>query len=76
LIFTDLQILTLVRAHPGLNLYQLTKKAQEEMSIGGKCNWTIGKVQKSVERLKGDKKVQTRYVVERQRTCQQVYATV
>jgi len=72
--FTDVQILTLIRAHPGLNVYQLAKKAQDEMSMGGQCNWTTGKVQKAVERLKMEKKVETRYVVKRCRTCQEVYA--
>jgi hypothetical protein len=74
--FTDLQVLALVRAYPYLNVYQLAKKAREEMSMGGQCTWTTGKVQKSVERLKKEKKVETRYVVRRQRTCQEVYATV
>jgi hypothetical protein len=74
--FTDVQVLTLVRANPGLNVYQLTKKARAEMSIGGQCTWTTGKVQKSVDRLKKEKKVETRYIVRRQRTCQEVYATV
>jgi hypothetical protein len=64
--FTNVQVLALVRAYPCLNVYQLAKKAQEEMSMGGQCTWTTGKVQKSVERLKKEKKVETRYVVRRQ----------
>ena len=44
--FTDHQVLTLVRAYPGLNIYQLTKKANEEMGMAGRCNWTTGKVRK------------------------------
>lgn len=76
MIFTDIQVLTLVRAYPGLNIYQLTKKAKKEMGMGGRCNWTTGKVQKAVERLKMDRKVQTRFVVKRGRSCQEVYATV
>ena len=68
--FTDVQVLTLVRANPGLNLYQLQKKAEEEMP---KWPWTIGKVQKAVERLKKEKKVETRFVVKGGRSCQEVY---
>lgn len=74
--FTDYQVLTLVRAYPGLNIYQLTKKAKEEMCMDGRCNWTTGKVQKAVQRLINANKVKTTYVVRRCRTCQQVYATV
>ena len=68
--FTDVQVLTLVRASPGLNLYQLQKKAEEEMP---KWPWTIGKVQKAVERLKKEKKVETRLVVKGGRSCQEVF---
>ena len=68
--FTDIQVLTLVRASPGLNLYQLLKKAEEEMP---KWPWTIGKVQKAVERLKKEKKVETRFVVKGGRSCQEVF---
>ena len=74
--FTDIQVLTLVRAYSGLNIYPLTKKAKEEMGMNGRCNWTTGKVQRAVERLKKDNKVKTRYEVRKWRTCQQVYATV
>ena len=74
--FTDHQVLTLVRAYPGLNIYQLTKKAKVEMGMKGRCSWTTGKVQKAVQRLIKAKKVETRYVVRRCRTCQQVYATL
>jgi hypothetical protein len=74
--FTDVQVLTLIRANPGLNVYQLAKKAKEEMGMGGQCSWTTGKVQKAVERLKKERKVKTQYIVRRQRTCQLVYATV
>ena len=68
--FTDVQVLTLIRASPGLNLYQLQKKAEEEMP---KWPWTIGKVQKAVERLKKEKKVETRFVVKGGRSCQEVF---
>ena len=74
--FTDHQVLTLVRAYPGLNIYQLTKKAKEEMGMNGRCNWTTGKVQKSVKRLIKGNKVETMYVIRSRRTCQQVYATL
>ena len=74
--FTDYQVLTLVRAYPGLNIYQLTKKAREEMGMDDRCNWTTGKVQKAVQRLIRANKVKTRYVVRRCRTCQLVYATL
>ena len=71
--FTDTQVIALIRAYPGLNLYQLTKKANEEM---GRWPWTIGKVQKAVQRLKKDGKISTRLVVNGGRACQQVFATV
>lgn len=71
--FTDIQVLTLVRAHPGLNLYQLQKQAEKDM---WRWTWTIGKVQKAVERLKKEKKVETRLVINGGRSCQEVYSTV
>lgn len=71
--FTDIQVLTLVRANPGLNLYQLEKKAKEEMS---KWPWTFGKIQKAVERLKKEKKVETRLVVRGGRSCQEVFCKI
>lgn len=76
MIFTDLQVLNLIRAHPGLNVYQLAKKAQEEMSMDGRCTWTYGKIQKAVERLKAERKIKTRYIVRRGRSCQLLYVTV
>jgi hypothetical protein len=76
LIFTDVQVLTLIRAYPGLNIYQLAKKAQEEMGMGGRCTWTYGKIQKAVERLKAEQKIKGRYIVRSGRSCQLLYATV
>lgn len=73
MIFTDIQVLTLVRAHPGLNLYQLQQQAEKEM---GRWPWTIGKIQKAVERLKAERKVETRSIVKGGRSCQEVFATV
>lgn len=63
---TDYQVLTLVRAHPGLNLYQLRQKAEEEM---GKWPWTIGKIQAAVRRLESDRKVETETVLQGGRAC-------
>jgi hypothetical protein len=74
--FTDLQVLTLVRAHPGLNLYQLTETAKKEMNLMGECNWTTGKIQKAVERLKKEEKVETRLVINGGRSCQEVYCKI
>jgi hypothetical protein len=74
--FTDVQVLTLIRAYPGLNVYELAKKAQAEMNMGGRCTWTYGKIQKAVERLKAERKINGRYVVRRNRSCQLLYATV
>ncbi len=71
--FTDMQVLTLVRACPGLNLYQLEKKAKEEMP---RWTWTIGKIQKAVERLKKEKKVETVLKVNGGRACQEVYCRI
>lgn len=68
--FTDVQVLTLVRAYPGLNLYQLVKKAEEEMP---RWPWTIGKIQKAVERLKKDGKIETSLKINGGRACQEVF---
>jgi|GEM_PF-1150328 len=72
---TDTQVLLLIRAHPGINLYQLKKKAELEMP---RWAWTIGKVQKSVERLKRETKdgqpvLYTRLIVNGGRACQELY---
>lgn len=64
--FTDIQILTLVRANPGLNLYQLRQKAEAEMS---RWPWTIGKIQAAVRRLESDRKIKTESVVQGGRSC-------
>lgn len=53
---TDYQVLALVREHPGSNLYQLLKAAEKEMD---KWSWSIGKIQRSVQRLASAKKVET-----------------
>lgn len=63
---TDYQVLTLVRENPGLSLYELLKKAQEDMK---KWPWTIGKIQHAVERLAGAEKVETQSVVRGGRAC-------
>jgi hypothetical protein len=68
--FTDMQVITLIKKYPGLNLYQLKKKAEEEMP---KWPWTIGKIQKAVERLKKDHKIETVLKVNGGRACQEVY---
>jgi hypothetical protein len=68
--FTDTQVLTLVRAYPGLNLYQLHKIAQKEMP---RWPWSIGKVHKAVQRLKIAGKIETRYIVNGGRNCQLLY---
>lgn len=64
--FTDTQVLTLVRANPGLNLYQLRQKAAEEMS---RWPWTIGKVQAAVKRLEEAKRIETESVIQGGRAC-------
>jgi DNA-binding PadR family transcriptional regulator len=64
--FTDLQVLALVRDNPDLNLYQLEKKAKEEMV---RWPWTIGKIQKAVERLEKAGKIETESVVQGGRAC-------
>ena len=56
--FTDVQVLTLIRANPGINLYQLEKKARQEMP---KWPWSRGKIHKSVQRLKQAKKIEDSY---------------
>ena len=52
--FTDIQVLTLVRDHPGESLRGLVRIAKKEMP---KWPWTVGKIQKSVQRLEKSKKV-------------------
>lgn len=64
--FTDVQVLTLIRANPGLNLYQLEKRAKEEMA---KWPWTIGKIQKAVERLEKAGKIETEKTILGGRAC-------
>lgn len=71
--FTDVQILTLVLAHPGLNLYQLRQVAEKDM---GQWHWTVGKVHKAVARLEKAGKVETNSEVIGGRACVQVRATV
>ena len=76
--FTDVQVLTLIRANPGINLYQLEKKAKLEMP---RWPWTIGKIQKSVERLKKETKegkpiLDTKIKVTGGRSCLQLYCRI
>ncbi len=59
--FTDMQVLTLISAHPGQSLRSLVRIARKEMPS---WNWTVGKVQKSVRRLEKADKVQVDKVVE------------
>jgi len=66
MILTDLQVLTLVRAHPGLNFYQIQKAASESMQ---KWHWSIGKIQKAVRRLEESGKVETETVISGGRAC-------
>ncbi len=74
--FTDMQILTLIRAHPGLNLYQLTKKANEELYKRNNEPWTIGGIQKSVQRLRKAKKIETRLKVNGGKSCLELYCKI
>jgi hypothetical protein len=64
--FTDIQVLTLVRANPGLNLYQLRQKAEAEMS---RWPWTIGKIQAAVNRLAAAQRIETESVIQGGRAC-------
>lgn len=66
LLFTDTQVLALVRSRPGLNLYQIQKAAQSKMP---QWNWSIGKIQKAVGRLKELEKVDTETVLSGGRAC-------
>jgi hypothetical protein len=75
---TDTQVLILIRANPGINLYQLEKKAKLEMP---RWSWSIGKIQKSVERLKRETKdgqpvLCTKLRVRRGRACQELYCKI
>lgn len=76
--FTDFQVLTLIRANPGINLYQLVEVAKTEMP---RWTWTIGKVQKSVERLKRETKagqpiLTVKLKVVGGRSCLQLYCRI
>ena len=66
LLFTDTQVLALVRSSPGLNLYQIQKAAQSKMP---QWNWSIGKIQKAVGRLKELEKVDTETILSGGRAC-------
>jgi hypothetical protein len=68
--FTDYQVLSLIRDHPGCTIYSLLKYARSEMP---KWNWSRGKVHKAVQRLKRDKKIDTRLRVNGSRSCQELY---
>jgi hypothetical protein len=71
--FTDVQVLMLIRSHPGKNIYQLHKLAEIEMP---RWDWSYGKIQKAVQRLKKEKKVSGRIKVDGGRACQELWATV
>jgi len=66
MILTDLQVLTLVKAHPGLNFYQIQQTAKKSMK---KWEWSIGKIQKAVRRLEESGKVETETVISGGRAC-------
>lgn len=66
MILSDLQVLTLVRARPGLNFYQIQKAAKESMK---NWNWSIGKIEKAVRRLEESGKVETERVISGGRAC-------
>jgi DNA-binding PadR family transcriptional regulator len=66
MILSDLQVLTLVKARPGMNLYEIKKAAAESMQ---KWKWSIGKIQKSVQRLEESGKVETERVISGGRAC-------
>ena len=52
--FTDVQVLALVKDHPGESLRGLVRAAKKEMPNWA---WTVGKVQKAVQRLEAAGKV-------------------
>lgn len=68
--FTDLQVLNLVRDHPGSNIYQLVGHARKEMP---RFDWSPGKIQYAVQRLKKDRKIKGRVKLTGARACQQLY---
>jgi len=71
--FTDVQILTLIRANPGINLYQLKKTAEKDMP---KWSWSRGKIHKSVQRLKKELKIEGRIKINGARSCQELFCRV
>jgi hypothetical protein len=68
--FTDYQVQTLVRDHPGANLYQLLGHARRDMP---RFDWSVGKIQKAIERLKREKILRGRIKLNGARACQQLY---
>lgn len=68
--FTDTQVLTLIRTHPGSSLYGLLQNARLEMKL---WPWTIGKIQKAVERLEKDAKITKTSTMKGGRACVELY---
>jgi hypothetical protein len=52
--FTDYQVLTLIKAHPGSSMSDILRYARKEMPSFG---WTWGKIQKAILRLSDREKV-------------------
>lgn len=66
--FTDYQVLTMIRANPDLNLYQLYKNCGSQM----KGDWTIGKVQGAVDRLESKGRIISSTSIEGGRACRKL----
>ncbi len=58
--FTDYQVETLVKLHPGKSMYDLLKIAQSEMS---KFAWNHDKIRHSINRLEKRGKVRSKYEI-------------
>lgn len=68
--FTDYQVLTMVRANPGINIYQLSINCEKQM----RGNWSRDKVRRSIERLIARGRVTMGNGTEGGRACRKVYS--
>lgn len=59
--FTDYQVLTVIRANPGSSMRELLRILKREMR---QWPWSIGKVQRSVQRLEESGRIRVDRVTE------------
>jgi hypothetical protein len=69
--YTNFQVLTAIKTHPGCNLYELLDICQTDYS---RWMWTIGKVQRSVNTLEQAGQIKSDTFISGGRACRQLYA--